>query len=129
MESHHAHDPFLVHSSNVVLLTQTDAHTFIMRDELRVRVCEDGVVSLREGSVKLQKLFFSLNVDIRSEHCVARVETDIQQRAVLHVDDEGAPLIVDGHYVPRRYDDWLVLTVSGLLEAWKGIPTLTATNH
>ena len=52
------------------------------------------------------------------------IEYDKKNRPFLSVDSYGRPVVVDGHYVPCTYSDWLILTILGR-ETWIGLPPLT----
>lgn len=52
------------------------------------------------------------------------IEYDKKNRPFLMVDRFERPVIVDNHYVPCTYTDWLILTVLGR-DTWIGLPPLT----
>ena len=56
---------------------------------------------------------------------MGKVATE-EGQVVVQTDAAGQPLVVDGHYVPDVYDDWIILEVAGrTIEI--GVPALERT--
>jgi hypothetical protein len=56
------------------------------------------------------------------------MEFDGSNRPFLEtMPDSNKPLIRDGRYVPKRYNDWLIATIPiARKEIWIGLPNLSA---
>lgn len=65
----------------------------------------------------------SFRVAPRMVHHFRRIEYDKANRPFIKTDAHERPVIVDGHYVPQVYDDWLVIGVLGQ-ETWIGLPPM-----
>ena len=66
----------------------------------------------------------------RSHHNIRRLETDSKKRPFLKTDptkEQLQPLVVNSHYLPQEYEDWLVISVLGH-EHWVGLPALSASD-
>lgn len=67
----------------------------------------------------------SFNADLRTEYRPGMVEYDDRKNAFIQMsaDDDSKPIVVDGHYQPRTFDYWLVVTVLKQ-ENWVGLPVI-----
>jgi len=114
-------NPFLVHANNTPKPVQLEARTFVLKEEVRLNLANGRIESIREGDLCYKAAVFNLNAKIRTEHAGGRVELDDDNRPYLEMNDKGKPVIRDNHYIPRRYDNWLVITVA-FKETWVGLP-------
>lgn len=97
-------------------------HTLVVEETLTLGISDQGLTSI--SGVAVKKLF-SFNLDGHSEHSVGKVATE-EGQVVVQTDAAGQPLVVDGHYVPDVYDDWIILEVAGrTIEI--GVPALERT--
>jgi len=78
---------------------------------------------MREGDIAVRVLL-KFNAGLRTEHKANTIEYDSLDRPYIEVRD-GKPLIVDGHYVPRRLNDWLVVNVLKK-DVFIGLPDLAS---
>jgi|GEM_PF-3061088 len=117
--------PYSADGLNNVVDTTVGGQTLVVKDNVRIFIEDGQVVSIREGDVKGKLLFLRANVDMQSTFEAGRVATDGEYRPVLQTDENGEPLIVDGHYVPETYDDWLIIEAAGS-KSYMGVPRLKA---
>ncbi len=69
---------------------------------------------MREGDIAVHHWLLGwVNIDLASERNEGKIATGEKERPVLQTDSNGNPVVVDGHYQPQRYDDWVVITVKG----------------
>ena len=127
LSSKHPRDPYLVHPLNQPKIYTNESHRLCIHRELCLQFSGSrGVVSIRSGDVSIKKSFVSLNCDLRTEYRPGMVEYDDSRNPflVMREDDDTKPLITeDGHYLPRTFDCWLVVTVL-TRETWVGLPII-----
>lgn len=125
--SKHPRDPYLVHPLNQPKIYTNESHRLCIHRELALSFsAAKGIISIRSGDVSLKKSFVSLNCDLRTEYRPGMVEYDDSRNPflVMREDDESKPVITDdGHYLPRTFDCWLVVTVL-TRETWVGLPII-----
>jgi len=102
-------DVFAVHPLNKPKYHCGDARQLVIRNQVRFKMNATGIASVREGDIAV-KVMFKFNAGLRTEHKPNTIEYDSLERPYIEVKD-GKPVIVDGHYVPRRMNDWLVVNV------------------
>ncbi len=126
LQSKHRSDPYLVHSRNRVRDEKSDGKKLRLKSQLQFSVNEDGLTGVREGDLAVHHWLAGwVNLNVHSEQHEGKIATGEKDRPVLQTDERGNPVVVDGHYQPQRYDDWVVITAAGRrIEV--GIPPLEA---
>jgi hypothetical protein len=125
LESRHRSDPWLVDRKNRVREEKSGGSKLRLKPSLELSVDASGLTGVREGDLAVHHWLAGwVNLDLHSERHEGRVATGEKDRPVLVTDSRGEPAVVDGHYVPQRFDDWVVITAAGRrIEV--GIPALS----
>jgi hypothetical protein len=84
-------------------------HTLVVDKTLTLGISDKGLTSIEGVSVKM---FFSFAVKGYSENAPGKLAT-ADGKVKIKVDSDGSPVVVDGHYVPQQFDDWIILKVAG----------------
>ncbi len=114
LDSRHRSDPTLVNSKNRVRDEKSDGKKMRLKSRLQFSVNEDGLAGLREGDMAVHHWLAGwVNLNVSSERSPGKVAAGEKNRPVLQTDARGNPVVVDGHYQPQRYDDWVVITAAG----------------
>jgi hypothetical protein len=82
--------------------------TIVISDKLQFFFNESGIVRVRKNDIR----YFIFPLNFRTERAPGKILKH-EGRSVLELDEEGAPLIKDGSYVPMQFDDWIIIE-SGL---------------
>ena len=119
-------DPYKVDRKNRVRDEKSDGKKLRIKSQLQFSVGANGLTGLREGDLAVHHWLAGwVNMNVHSEQHPNKVATGEKNRPVLQTDSRGNPVVVDGHYQPQRYDDWVVITAAGRrIEV--GIPAMQA---
>jgi hypothetical protein len=119
-------DPYLVDRKNRVRDEKNDGKKLRLQSQLQFSVSPNGLSGVREGDLAVHHWLAGwVNMNVQSERHPGKVATGEKDRPVLRTDSRGDPVVVDGHYQPQRYDDWVVITAAGRrIEV--GIPAMQA---
>jgi len=126
LDSRHRSDRFLVDRKNRVREQKSDGKKLRLKDELQLTVNENGLTGVRQGDLAVHHWLLGwVDLQVHSERHDGKIATGDKERPVLETDGRGKPLVVDGHYVPQRFDDWVIITAKGRrIEV--GIPPLAS---
>ncbi len=124
LDSRHRSDRFLVDRKNRVRDEKNDGKKLKLKSELQLSVDENGLTGVREGDLAVHHWLLGwVNIQVNSERHQGKIATGEKNRPVLQTDAGGRPVVVDGHYLPQRFDDWVIITAKGRrIEV--GIPAL-----
>jgi len=121
LDSKFKEDPLAVHPLNKPKYHCSDTRTLVIRNQVRFKMNAAGIESVRDGDLAVKQIF-KFNAGLRTEHKANTIEYDSLDRPFIEVRD-GKPVIVDGHYVARRLNDWLVVNVLKK-DVYIGLPDL-----
>jgi hypothetical protein len=124
LDSRNRADPYAADGKNRVKEEKSDGKQLRLSQELQLSVDAHGLTGVREGDIAVHHWLLGwVDIQVHSEQHAGKVATGDKDRPVLMTDGAGNPLVQDGHYVPQRYDDWVVIEAKGQrVEA--GIPAL-----
>ena len=105
-------DPLSVDNGGLLRQDKSPSYTLQINEELVFNLDEQGLVSIREGDLVASKFVFTRNIQLASVHDAPDVQR-LNDSIVVQVDDNGDPIVVDGHYVPVEADEWLEISVAG----------------
>jgi hypothetical protein len=77
---------------------------------------------VRAGDLSV-KLMMKFAANVRFETIPGKIDLDDSNRPYLEEGDDGTPLIRNGHYIVRKYDFWIVISVLKR-DIWMGLPPL-----
>jgi hypothetical protein len=119
-------DPYKVDRKNRVREEKSKGRKMKIKSQLEFSVDDSGLTGVREGDLTVSVFLLGwVNLTVQSERHEGKTATGEKNRPVLQTDSNGDPLVVDGHYQPQRYDDWVVITALGKrMEI--GIPAMKA---
>jgi hypothetical protein len=109
LDCKHKEDTLAVHPLNKPKYHCSDARTLVIRNQIRFKMSSTGIEGIRDGDIAV-KVMLKFNIGLRTVNKPNMIEYDSLNRPYIEV-HEGKPVIVDGHYVPRRFNDWLVINV------------------
>ncbi len=126
LDSRHRSDRFLVDRRNRVRDEESDGKKLRLKSQLQFSVNDSGLTGLRQGDLAVHHWLAGwVNLNVHSEQHEGKIATGEKDRPVLQTDERGNPVVENGHYVPQRFDDWVVITAKGRrIEV--GIPALDA---
>lgn len=104
-------DPDPLRNGRAVLL-RGDEHRLRIGRELRFRLDEHGIASVRAGDLEVVKGPFDVDLDLRTEARRSDAH-DRYGRPVLATDAQGRPLRVDGRWQVESHATWIVLEALG----------------
>jgi hypothetical protein len=124
LQSKHKTDQYLVNSLNKAVIAEVEVRKLVFNNtvELQLDKVTGEIKHVREGDVSVKK-FLSFTADLHYEHKENMADYDGQNRFYLECDVMGKPMIHNNHYVPKCYDDWIVVTVMKQ-EVYIGLPKL-----
>lgn len=124
LEQKFKEDPYLVHELNKPRYLASEPRTLVLKNQVRFRMNRNGIEGMREGDIQV-KAMFKFNTNIRTEVKVGQIEYDSMDRPYIEMHGHGRAVIVDNHYVARKMDNWLVVTLTVLKkDIWIGLPSL-----
>jgi hypothetical protein len=117
LPSKHPTDQFLVCAANTPVLSTVETRRLIFKNEIEFQLAPPNgaspagsIVSVRDGDIQIKK-YLSFNAGVRYEHKPNLADFDSENRTYLECNRAGKPIVRNNHYVPKTYDDWLVVTV------------------
>jgi len=114
LDSRLSSDPYKVDRKNRVRDEKTDSKKMRLKSQLQFSVNANGLSGLRTGDMAVHHWLAGwVNLNVQSERHDDKIATGEKNRPVLQTDSRGNPVVVDGHYQPQRYDDWVVITAKG----------------
>jgi len=121
LEQKYKTDPYLVNPGNTPKFLSSEPRVLVIKNQVRFSMSPQGIAGIREGDIQV-KVMIKWNAGIRTELKPNTVEYDSMDRPYIEMAD-GKPVIVNDHYVPRRLNNWLVVTVLKK-DIWIGLPDL-----
>ena len=105
-------DPLSVDNGGLLRQEKSPSYTLKINEELVFNLDEEGLASIREGDLVASKFVFTRSIQLGSVHDAPGIQR-IKDSIVVQVDDNGDPIVVDGHYLPVEADEWLEIEVAG----------------
>jgi hypothetical protein len=108
-EPENQENPFAIDEGPVPYRHESMSYTLHVNETMVFDLDETGLHGIRDGDLSASKFIFSKDVSLRSIHG----EPDLQRidgAVVLQTDADGAPLVVDGYYVPTSSEEWIEVT-------------------
>ena len=70
-----------------------------------------GITNIKDNDMMI-KFMLKFNASIKTKYIAQRLDTDEKGRVYLVEDSKtGKPLVKNNHYIPKRYDNWLIISV------------------
>lgn len=124
LDSSNRADPLAADGKNRVKEEKNDGKQLRLNQELQLSVDAHGLTGVREGDLAVHHWLLGwVDIQVHSEQHAGKVATGDKNRPVLVTDGQGNPVVQDGHYLPQRYDDWVVIEAKGQ-RSEVGIPPL-----
>lgn len=116
-------DPWAADGKNEPKVVTSKGRELKVKNEVQLTVDQTGITGIREGDIEVGWALGWLGMKLHMEHQAGK-QAMADERPVIQTGADGKPLVVNGHYVPQTYDDWVVIE-AGPARVEAGVPPLS----